>query len=301
MGNQGTAAGPYRRALELIQQGFIGDVREVHIWNESGGADRKETPKDTRDVPPYLNWDLWLGPAKARPFSSAWLSWGGWRDFGTGALGNWASHTANLAFRALKVNTLWSAKGAAPIEVQAKIPGINRISFPKWEVITWKIPARADLPAIDFNWYNGRGPDTVARLERLLGRDLDWGDKGPKKWTDFAGTLIIGSKGTIHSTGHNATFKLLPEEPFRGVQTDRPERETPSRGHERDFLDACKGGKPAWAAFDYAGPLNEFLQIANIATQFDGPITYEPAAGKITNNADADALITPEFRQGWKL
>jgi len=46
MGNQGTAAGPFRRALELIRAGTIGDVKEVHIWNSEGGADRKESPGD---------------------------------------------------------------------------------------------------------------------------------------------------------------------------------------------------------------------------------------------------------------
>jgi hypothetical protein len=46
MGNQGTAAGPYRRAMELIRDGTIGEIKEVHSWNNNGGADFKEPPKN---------------------------------------------------------------------------------------------------------------------------------------------------------------------------------------------------------------------------------------------------------------
>jgi len=73
MGNQGTAAGPFRRALELIRDGTLGEIKEVHIWNDGGGADRKEPPKGEEPVPEYLKWDLWLGPAASRPYHHEWL------------------------------------------------------------------------------------------------------------------------------------------------------------------------------------------------------------------------------------
>jgi len=66
MGNQGTASGQFRRALELIRDGTIGQIEQVHVWNTGGGADRKERPGQ-EPVPDYLNWDLWLGPAASRP------------------------------------------------------------------------------------------------------------------------------------------------------------------------------------------------------------------------------------------
>jgi hypothetical protein len=89
MGNQGTAAGPFRRALELIRTGTIGDVKEVHIWNSEGGADRQEPPSGGAPVPEGLDWDLWLGPVAYRPYHRAWLQRNAWRDFGTCQLGNW--------------------------------------------------------------------------------------------------------------------------------------------------------------------------------------------------------------------
>lgn len=305
MGNQGTAAGPFRRALELIRNGTLGTVKEVHIWNDSGGADRKVPPTGGGPAPEYLEWDLWLGPAPFRPFHKDWLSRHLWREFGTSQLGNWASHTANLAFMALKVHDLWlkPASSAKPalVEIKARTSAINKLSFPRWEVIEWSIPARAEFPPITFSWHNGPAPGSRDLLEAKLGDGLDWGDKKRKKWDDFAGALIIGETGFIHATGHNATFRLFPEDKFKGIQTDRPEKVEPSMGHEQDWFNACRGGPPAWANFDYADALNEFLMLGNVATQFDTTLQFDPATMQIINNDAANALLRCDYRQGWTL
>lgn len=300
MGNQGTASGQFRRALELIRDETIGRIKDVRIWNTGGGADRKKPPGE-EPVPDYLNWDLWLGPASFRPYHREWTRRNLWRDFGTCQLGNWASHSANLAFMALKVHELWLEKRSAEakpiIRIEAKCSGINRLSFPRWEVVTWEIPARAEFGPITFTWYNGAAPGGRERIEDLLG-DAGWGEK---KQMDHAGAIIVGTKGTIHTTGHNATFRLLPEEKFRNVVRERPKTVDRSRGHEMDWLIACRGGKPAWANFDYASALNEFLMLGNVATQVEGQIDFDPIAMKIVNNTQADALLRSEYRQDWSL
>lgn len=302
MGNQGTSAGPFRRALELIREGVIGTIKEVHTWNDQGSSDHSEPPKEEAKIPPYLNWDLWLGPAKSRPFHPRWLAWSHWRDFGTANLGNWASHTQNLAFMALKVDSLWFADPATKpiIKVEAKVNRINRLSFPRWEYVQWHIPARGELGPITFHWHNGSSrPGVREELAKLLGRELKW---GPKEWDDWAGHLIIGTEGKILASGHNATFVMLPEEKFKDVQKANPEKVERSAGHERDWLLACRGGKPAWANYEYSGPLTEFNMLGNIATQFEGVLEYDPLQGKIINNEEADKCITMgEYREGWKL
>jgi predicted dehydrogenase len=305
MGNQGTASPQFRRAMELIRDGAIGQVKEIHVWNDSGGGGFEEVPKEEAKVPFYLNWDLWIGPAKMRAFHPRWMNWHQWRDFGTGQLGNWASHTANLAFMALGVDSLWKPGAVADpvLRVEAKVDEINRLSFPRWEVITWRIPARgAELPAVPLYWHNGgRAPGMRERLEALVGRGLDWGDKGEKKWADFAGCLIVGTEGMIHATGHNATFTMMPGEKFGDVKKDLPVKVERSQGHERDWLIACGGGKPAWANFEYASALNQFLQLGNVATQFEGPLEFDPIAGTIRNHPEATAALRSEYRAGWSL
>jgi hypothetical protein len=304
MGNQGTSSDPFRRALELIRDGAIGPIKEVHTWNDQGGADQKEYPQGEAKVPAYLKWDLWLGPARSRPFHPQWMAWHMWRDLGTGNLGNWASHTQNLAFMALHVDSLWHADpaGKTVLRVEAQVPRINRISFPRWELVRWDIPGRANLPPVRFYWHNGSSrPGMRGQIESLLGRGLDWGDKGAKKWADWAGCLIVGTEGKIYASGHNATYVMLPEEKFKDLQKNRPEKVERSRGHSEDWLLACGGGKAPWANFDYSAPLTEFNMLGNVATQFEGVLEYDPLAGRILNHAEADRALGAEYRQGWTL
>jgi hypothetical protein len=157
------------------------------------------------------------------------------------------------------------------------------------------------MPPIAFTWHNGRAPGSRELLEHLVSDDLDWGDKKRKKWDDFAGAMIVGTKGSIHTTGHNATFRLLPADQFKEVQVDRPESVEASRGHEEDWLAACRGGVPAWSNFDYADALNEFLMLGNVATQFSGPLVFDPTDMKVSNNRSADALLRCDYRKGWEL
>jgi hypothetical protein len=307
MGNQGTASGQFREAVAVLRAGGIGQVKEVHVWNSAGGPSHKTKPQPGGNldrVPPYLDWDLWLGPAASRPFHVRWLrGWHGWRDFGTGQLGNWASHSANLAFMALKVNELWYADPATKprLRVEAKVSEINKLSFPRWEIVRWQIPARGELPPITFTWHNGsKAPGSRERLEQLNEGDLDWGDKKEKRWRDHGGAILVGTRGKVRATEHNATYRLLPKKRFEGYKPPAPVLPR-SVGHQREWLRACRGQRSALSNFDYAGPLNEFLQLANVATQFAGPLEYDPLAGRIVNHAQADACLRSEYRKGWSL
>mgnify|MGYP000726683692 CR=1 FL=1 len=301
MGNQGTYSGPFRRALELIRNGTLGAIKEVYVWNSGGGADRKEPPKGEQPVPEGFQWDLWLGPARFRAFHKEWLHRHSWREFGTCQLGNWATHSANLAFMSLKVHELWLTETPQEprplVRVQAQCSSINRLSFPRWEVIHWDIPARANFPPIRITWHNGQTPEVDKLMERAL---QGAPEKLRNNWR-FAGTFIVGDKGAIHTTGHNMWFRLLPEDQFKGVQRERPETVESSRGPEQDWFAAIRGGKLGWSNFDYASALNECLMLGNVATQFDCTLEFEPVAMRIVNNAEADGLLRCEYRQGWTL
>ena len=303
MGNQGTGSEAFRRAVEIVQAGVIGDVREVHAWNTGGGPGDRPLPTDEHDLPDYLHWGLWLGPARFRPYNSRWLSgWHGWRDFGTGNLGNWASHTMNLPFKALRLDTVWNRQSDSLVKLDPEVSGVHKHSLPRWEIILYDFPARGNMPPVRINWYNGPGqaPGPREMIEQMLQRRLDWGDAGEKEWADHAGCLLIGSRGMIHSTGHNMSFSLLPEDKFKDFEG--PPRCLPrTRGHEREWLDACKGGPPAMSNFDYAGRLAEFVLAGNVATLVGETIEFDPVAMRIADNAEANQALTHSYREGWSL
>ena len=309
MGNQGTASEAFRRAVELIQAGVLGEIREVHVWNTGGGPGHRKRPTGDYPVPDYLQWDLWLGPAPYRPYHPDWMRWHGWREFGTGVLGNWACHTMNLAFNALKIDSLWHGRASAGsnpvIRLEAEVSEIDRDSFPRWEVVRYDVPARGKLPAVRLNWYSGGGNHLEQKrirrhIEELMGRPLDWSSEDDPIWKDWAGILLVGKNAKLYSNAHNTEFSLLPKDKFKDFQG--PPRSLPrSRGHEREWLDACRGGPAAMSNFDYAGPLAEFVLLGNVATQFDHKIDFDPMTMKIVNSSEANNALRREYRNGWSL
>src|SRR5262249_10995993 len=140
-----------RRAVELIRAGIIGPVTEVHVWtNRPIWPQGMGRPKESKPVPGTLQWDLWLGTAPERPYNPAYcpFSWPGRWDYGTGALGDMACHTATMAFMALKLGY--------PTSVEAESSGFNGESFPKWTTIQYQFPAREGMPPVKFTWYDGK-------------------------------------------------------------------------------------------------------------------------------------------------
>jgi len=108
MGNQGQAGEGARLLAETIWDGAIGNVREIHAWSNRNRRISQRgvaRPKDKPAAPKTLDWDLWLGPARVRPYHPCYLpfSWRGWWDFGTGVLGDIGCHQLSAIFKTLKL------------------------------------------------------------------------------------------------------------------------------------------------------------------------------------------------------
>ena len=78
LGTQIHAGDNYRRVVELVRSGAIGDVTEVHVWVGKGwgGGDR---PIEAEEPPKTLHWDLWIGPAPERPYAAGRYHPAQWR------------------------------------------------------------------------------------------------------------------------------------------------------------------------------------------------------------------------------
>ena len=116
MGNQGRSGDGTRQICEWLWSGVIGQVTEVHAWTNRPvwpQGIEVERPKETPPVPEGLNWDLWLGPAPARPYHPTYLpkSWRAWCDFGTGSLGDLGCHLLDCVFWGLKLKYPTSVEG----------------------------------------------------------------------------------------------------------------------------------------------------------------------------------------------
>lgn len=310
MGNQGYSSEGARIAAEIIWSGEIGNVTEVHAW-----TDRPIWPQGIAALPPEekvpetLDWDVWLGPAAMRPYSSAYVpfNWRGWFDFGCGALGDMACHilgTPNIALRL-----------GAPTSVETvRQEGKNPYTFPKKSEIRFHFPARGSMPPVTVFWYDGvqeppYWPEGIDRSEPLIGGPGSFGMGGtifygrkkvtPKQNTG-GGAVFVGEKGYLTSDGYGDNIRLLPES--RHKEYKLPPQFLPrSPGHYRDFIRACKGGEPACSNFAVAAPFVEWVLLGSLSLRFEGRLEWDAARMRVANNKAADELVRPKYRKGWEI
>ena len=295
MGNQGHSSNGARQTVEWIRAGVIGEVREVHCWSDrplrgtrfekrlywpQGVANR---PEKKEVVPDTLDWDLWLGPAPYRDYSSAYVpfDWRGWWDFGTGALGDMGCHIIDHPY--------WALKLGYPTSVEASSTHIHSETAPLASLVTYHFPARGELPPVRMVWYDGGIKPT--RPEELE----------PHEEWPVDGVLYVGDRGKIMHKSHGGKPTLLPLSRMNDFQ--RPDETLPriKGSHEQNWIDACKGGAPACSNFNYSGPLTEVVLLGNLAIRTEGHLLWDGPNMRVTNNEAANEFVRREYRQGWRL
>lgn len=310
MGNQ---AGYNERVIENVWAGRLGEIQTIQMWGGPGVGPRK-APVGKHDVPDYLNWDLWLGPAASRPYHPEWMQHPMWRDFSCGHPGWWGAHLWATLYKAMKLDSLWSiggkppAAGAKTIKVTAECCEVCELTFPNSSIVHWDIPARLDLPPIRISWYSGgREPEKRRRdyLRELFAKHPTWGNVDDKRWTNWVGNLWVGAEGIMYTFGHgDTTFTLFPEEKFKAAG-DPPQslpRPLPGR-FMQGWVQGIKTGAAPMSCFNaFSGPFTEWYLLANIATLFPNKtLEFDPVACRIVNHEAADAKIRSVYREGWKL
>jgi predicted dehydrogenase len=344
MGNQGSAADGFRRAVETIQDGLIGQVHEVHVWtNRPIWPQAMDRPEGEDPIPETLDWDIWLGPAPMRPYKGLRkpedkqgvylpFNWRGWQDFGTGALGDMACHTVNMAFRALDLDY--------PTEIEAIPLGkMNKESYPVGSKIRFAFPKRTghipyehphlfhrskkiEHDAVTLWWYDGGQPDPTARG----GHDLT--NKPPTELTadivalqgklPDSGALLIGDGGTVFSPDdYGSTFfvKLKGEEKFvnylkHPAMAHYPERIPRNRypgntvvAHAQEWLVAIKENKPenCYSRFDITARLAEIMLLGCVSLRAGQKIEWDGPNMVAKNCPQAAQYIRRQNRSGWEL
>lgn len=282
MGNIGHSTEGMRQICEWVWDGAIGSVREVHAWVGATRWNKSLTgrPSETPPIPAGLNWDLWLGPRETRPYHPAYfpVQWRDFWAFGLGAIGDFVCHDLDAA--------CWALDLRDPVTVDARPAGLmNEEISPHAEICYYRFGSRGQQPPVRVTWYDGGMrpplPEGWPADEAFPGR----------------GSLFVGDKGTMLCPNLGDRPRLLPESLHEAYR--QPAKSIPrSKGHHRDWIDACKGGPPASSHFEYGARLTEILLLGVLSLRTGQVIHWDSASLKAKSLPAADPFSRNPIAQG---
>lgn len=311
MGNQGTAANGLRRAAELLRKGELGDVTEVHVWTnrpiwpQAPDVTDKKPPK-VGDVPKGVHWDEFLGPAPDREYAGGIhpFAWRGYWDYGTGAIGDMACHTANMAFMGLNLGH--------PTRVSAAAEGVNTLTCPSAAHVMIQFPARDKMVPLTLHWYEGKKDLGVDKDGKRITRKVLPSDALVEQATALSkgrlvdsGSIIVGTKGIAYSPddyGANVFFSTGQRTGGNTKPETMPVNNEGDFGQKKEWVEAILANKPekALSNFDYAGLLTAAFLLGNVAIRTGKPFNFD--GEKCTADIpEAAPLIRRTYRKGWDL
>jgi hypothetical protein len=333
MGNQGHSGAESRTTVEYIQQGAIGDVKEVHVWTNrplgfwpqglprpkamtaptasANGQPARPLGWNGRDVearvaaalladatppPKDLNWDLFLGVAPQVEYHPIYhpFNWRGWVDWGQGALGDMGAHLIDFPF--------WALELGMPTSIETISTPFNDICFPNSTTTYFEFAARGNKPAVKMTWYDGgMMPPRPPEFSDELVQDRSGRMVYKEQYSGEGGVMYFGSKGKLLHDTYGYRPRLLPQSLHEAYGKPKETLPRLKTTHEMNWVEAAKGITPASCPFDYAARLVEVMLLGVVALRARQKIYYDADKMQVTNIASANDLLRREYRSGHKL
>jgi predicted dehydrogenase len=293
MGNQGYSSDATRLACEIIWSGKLGNITAVHAMSGGGFARELKMWPPAEPVPATLDWNLWTGRASEHTYSSKIhpSNWRGFQEYGSQMVGDWGVHILGPAS--------WALQLGSPTSVECTAVGeVNPVTYPdyscKFEFAERPNPhvPSGKMPPVTVYWYEGKMARTFKALPELM-------DEGDLKSFN---AIFVGTKGCMGTGGHGTIVRLLPETAMDDFRPPPPILERIAGGHHKNWIQACKGGKPACSNFGIAGPYTEWLLLGAICWRFPNQkLLWDAKNLRFTNCEASNEFVRPHFRKGWEL
>ena len=285
VGTQRHAQPNFERVRELVKDGAIGDLTDAYAWGNR--QIRRDGYLPAKGEPPKnLHYDLWIGPSPWHPYNPGYfggcLSWNMYWDFGSGQIGDMGSHTIDLVWNVIDADRPTTAKG----EGQEYNPEVTPVELHT----SFDFPANDWRGPIKVHWYQGgmmpRSPKNYVDLNKIGHGAMFKGTKGYIV-CDFGSRIVL-------PFGNDADLTYYKGRDKKDV--------IPPLGHfQKEWIDACKGDLKTHCDFDYGGTAIEMMLLGLVAYRVGKKINYDGKNGRVTNSAEANGLLSKEYRPGWTL
>lgn len=287
MGNQGASGEGVNLVAEWLANNEIGEVTRVKAFTDRPIWPQGLPRPQAQNVPDTLAWDLFLGPAKVRPYNSIYTPWNfrGWWDFGTGALGDMACHILHPVFVGLELGYPTEVQGSSTLLLSDCAPNAEKVTltFPKR-----KSSSKMHLPEVEVTWYDGG-----------LQPDKPEGWPAGKNMNNAGGGVLFhGTKDTLVCGCYGRDPWLLSGR----VPNVSKTRRRVEVSHEQDWIRASKENASnrvdTTSSFNEAGPFNEMVVMGVLAVRLQNlnkKLKWDGLNMKFTNiNDDEEIKIIME-------
>lgn len=280
VGTQIHASENYRRVVELIRSGNLGEigtVRTFFVMNEAPNG--IGLGNNTNNIPKGMDWDMWVGPARMQPFNPNLVKDAFyhcfWMDFSGGWTPGMAPHIIDLP--------VWALDLGYPTEVSATggrfIIKDDGDAYDNHEVIM-------RYPNLTMSWMQSS--------TNSYGFDFLRGQESRRR----LGIYFHGVNGTLQTDYDKHV--ILPEgDRMNGMQTP-PKSIPPSPGHELEWLECIKSHKQPSCNPDYHVRVDVPIALSTLSLKLGRSIRFDPDKEKIIGDKDAEKLAIPEYRSPWK-
>jgi predicted dehydrogenase len=258
-GNMQRSWRDFRHAVELVRNGYIGEIKEINIHV---GPPVVQCNLPSEPVPDYLNWDMWVGPSMYRDFNAElsppverdiYPNWRNYRNFGGGMITDWGAHMFDIAQWAMDMDE------SGPV--------------------AYHPPAERATHGLQMRYANG-----------VVVTHKDWGEHNAVQF--------IGSDGKIEvSRSFLRTFpdKSLAKADLKATD----QRVYFSDNHYQDWVQAVRNRTKPVSDVETGHRTAAMCNIANIAYELQRPLQYDPKAEKFINDPSADILLSRPYRGKW--
>jgi predicted dehydrogenase len=259
-GSQQRSSSRFRRACELVRNGYLGDLKTIHIGI---GGTSEWCDLSAEPVPDGLDWDLWLGPAPERPFNptlrpphnETFPRWRDYREFSGGSMTDWGAHHFDIAQWALGMDE------SGPVEVHP--------------------PSEAESGHLTYRYADG------VEMYHHMPEDMPSGN----------GVLFTGTEGKLFV--NRSTLKSWPgsiAEQRIGPGDTALYR---SPGHHRDWLDCIRERRRPICDVSVGAHSVTVCHVGNLCYWLDRSLKWDPAAWRFEADATANRMRHRARREPW--
>ncbi len=269
----------------VIQEGLLGKIAYVEIYCYYHMRTRENPPDAT--PPATLDYEMWTGPAPMRPYNSL-VHPRGWRafmEYGNGIVGDMCIHMLDMVRWLLDLGMPARVASTGGILVQPN----SKANISDTQTATFDF---GTLPVVWTHRTWGDAPDPKYPWGATI-----YGDKGTLKASVMSWDFIPRGDGTPLREDVAYEFEQYPED---RTEKDLERHVAPAmRGHMRDLLRCIDAGGRPVADIEEGYMSTTACILANHSMQLQRSLTWDHAAGRVVNDAEANALLRRPYRAPW--